>query len=345
MVEERFCSRCGQENTEPKENFAHLVGHFFSDITHFDAQIFTTLKDLIFRPGFLTREYIAGKRARYLHPVRMYVFISAVFFLAIFAGSEEGPLREENSQHSTNLFRQQLADSLRAVVKATRPLGKADSIRTTINGEMASLLDSTEALAPNDESIYLSAGSGGKVIMNLTENKYRNLRDYDSTQRTLPDSAKEKGIMKWVLRNNIRLKEQHDNRSHIRLEVDFQHTIPRIMFVLLPVFALFTRWFYSRKKYFYVQHAIFSVHFHSFVFLLFLLFLLLGKIIPGEWTGLILAGISLLLVFVYLVAALHGMYGQSFWLSLFKAFVISLLYVLSIILAMGLVVVFSFLWA
>ena len=300
IVEERFCSRCGQENTEPKENFAHLIGHFFSDITHFDAKIFTTLKDLLFHPGFLTREYIAGKRARYLHPVRMYVFISAVFFLAIFAGNEEPAPRSE----------------------ANLP-----------------------ALAPNEESLSLSTGSGGKVVIDLTENKYHNLREYDSVQRTLPDSAKEKGLLGWALRNNIRLKEQHGNRSRVHLEEDVQHTIPKIMFVLLPVFALFVGWFYSRKKYFYVQHAIFSVHFHSFVFLLFLLFLLLSKIIPGDWTGLILAGISLLLVFVYLVTALHGMYGQSFWLSLFKAFVISLLYVLSIILAMGLVVVFSFLWA
>src|ERR1700743_593598 len=75
-VEERFCSRCGQENVEPKESWVHLVGHFLADITHFDSKIFITIKDLVWRPGFLTREYAEGRRVRYLNPIRMYIFIS-----------------------------------------------------------------------------------------------------------------------------------------------------------------------------------------------------------------------------------------------------------------------------
>src|ERR1700730_15650741 len=89
-VEERFCSRCGQENIEPKESFGHLVGHFFADITHFDSKFFMTVKDLVWKPGFLTKEYAEGRRMRYLNPIRMYVFISAIFFLVIYWGSEGG---------------------------------------------------------------------------------------------------------------------------------------------------------------------------------------------------------------------------------------------------------------
>ncbi|HSZ87660.1 MAG TPA: DUF3667 domain-containing protein [Puia sp.] len=77
---DKFCSHCGQANTEPKESFFHLVADFFSDITHYDSKVFVTLKDLIFKPGFLTKEYNAGRRVTYLNPVRLYVFISAVFF-------------------------------------------------------------------------------------------------------------------------------------------------------------------------------------------------------------------------------------------------------------------------
>src|SRR5476651_1345786 len=82
-VQERFCTHCGQENTEPKESFGHLLRHFFADVTHYDSQFFTTLKYLIFRPGFLTVQYNAGKRLSYLNPIRMYIFISAVFFLVL----------------------------------------------------------------------------------------------------------------------------------------------------------------------------------------------------------------------------------------------------------------------
>ena len=62
-----------------------MFTHFFYDITHFDGSFFVTLKDLLFKPGFLSREYMLGRRKKYLHPVRMYVFTSAVFFLVFFS--------------------------------------------------------------------------------------------------------------------------------------------------------------------------------------------------------------------------------------------------------------------
>src|SRR5690349_22469253 len=90
----RYCHVCGQENVEPKESFLHLVTHFFNDITHFDGKFFTTLKDLLFKPGFLSKEYMIGRRASYLNPIRMYVFTSAIFFLLFFSFFEsKAPLK------------------------------------------------------------------------------------------------------------------------------------------------------------------------------------------------------------------------------------------------------------
>jgi len=85
IVHGRYCHICGQENRDPKESFWHILTHFFSDITHFDGKFFTTVKDLAFKPGFLSKEYIKGRRASYLDPIRMYVFTSAIFFLVFFA--------------------------------------------------------------------------------------------------------------------------------------------------------------------------------------------------------------------------------------------------------------------
>lgn len=81
----KYCHVCGQENVVPKETFWSMFLHFFYDITHFDSKFFETVKDLVFRPGFLSKEFINGRRAKYLHPVRMYVFTSAVFFLLFFS--------------------------------------------------------------------------------------------------------------------------------------------------------------------------------------------------------------------------------------------------------------------
>jgi Protein of unknown function (DUF3667) len=81
----RYCHKCGQENLEPKETVWHLVQHFFNDITHFDGKFFETVKFLLRRPGFLSVEYMRGRRMAYLNPIRMYVFTSAIFFIILFS--------------------------------------------------------------------------------------------------------------------------------------------------------------------------------------------------------------------------------------------------------------------
>lgn len=84
IVQGRFCGICGQENLETKESLGQIIRHFFEDITHFDGKFFSSLKLLLFKPGLLSAQYRIGKRARYLNPVRMYIFTSFVFFLIIF---------------------------------------------------------------------------------------------------------------------------------------------------------------------------------------------------------------------------------------------------------------------
>jgi hypothetical protein len=328
---------------EPKESVGHLIGHFFADITHFDSKIFTTLKDLIWRPGFLTREYVEGRRAAYLNPIRMYIFISAIFFVALFAENRESDDQSQGDIRAVNVFRQQLADSLRKVAQEDlRERGPGmDSLRRIFNTELAARLDSAPRGQGMPESLSLKWSSSGKVLIDIEERKYKTVREYDSVQRSLPDSSRDKGIMAWILRNNVRQKERNGGRSKLHLEVNVQHDIPKIMFVLLPLFALYVGWFYSRRKYYYVNHAIFSVHFHSFVFLFFLFLLLLNAVIPGDWTGVILAAISPLPIFVYLAAALRGMYGQSVGMSLLKAMAISLLYAITLSIASVTLMVFA----
>jgi len=80
----RYCHVCGQQNTEPKESFWGLITHFVYDITHFDGKFFATTKYLLFRPGYLATEYLRGRRASYLNPIRMYIFTSAFFFILFF---------------------------------------------------------------------------------------------------------------------------------------------------------------------------------------------------------------------------------------------------------------------
>jgi ribosomal protein L40E len=81
----RFCHKCGPENIEPKESFLHLLSHLVSHEFHFDSKFFSTAKHLLLTLGFLTKEYMAGRRVSYLDPIRMYIFLSAFFFLVVFS--------------------------------------------------------------------------------------------------------------------------------------------------------------------------------------------------------------------------------------------------------------------
>ena len=80
----RYCHVCGQENHPTSQSVWGFITHFVSDIFHFDGKFFSTLRQLLFRPGKIPREYVEGKRTRYLDPVKMYLFTSAFFFLIFF---------------------------------------------------------------------------------------------------------------------------------------------------------------------------------------------------------------------------------------------------------------------
>src|SRR5215469_6728606 len=77
----RYCAACGQRLEPPLHTLWHFIAVTTEDLTHTDSRLWRTLGALLCRPGYLTREFLAGRRARYLPPVRLYLVISVVFFL------------------------------------------------------------------------------------------------------------------------------------------------------------------------------------------------------------------------------------------------------------------------
>ena len=121
----RYCHVCGQENLEPKETVWHLIQHFFNDITHFDGKFFSTVKYLLRKPGFLSTEYVAGRRATYLNPIRMYVFTSAFFFIVLYAISKP----EE-------IFKNKQTERVRGLPALQKSLGeRQQEMKVTTDGD------------------------------------------------------------------------------------------------------------------------------------------------------------------------------------------------------------------
>lgn len=77
----RFCANCGQRYEHAVHSVWHFVQEATEDLTHADSRVWRTLFALLFKPGFLTREFLDGRRARYLPPIRLYLVMSVLFFL------------------------------------------------------------------------------------------------------------------------------------------------------------------------------------------------------------------------------------------------------------------------
>jgi len=77
----RYCSQCGQPADVHVPSTRELLHEVLEGLTHSDSRIWSTLKCLLFKPGKLTQEFVAGRRAAYLPPFRLYLIVSVTFFL------------------------------------------------------------------------------------------------------------------------------------------------------------------------------------------------------------------------------------------------------------------------
>src|SRR5579862_3912078 len=91
----RYCSACGQRVEPPLHTLWHFAQVATEDVTHADSRLWRSLAALLFKPGFLTREFLAGRRASYLPPVRLYLVLSVVFFIWLAATAHTGERSEE----------------------------------------------------------------------------------------------------------------------------------------------------------------------------------------------------------------------------------------------------------
>lgn len=317
IVEERYCTHCGQENIEIKESFGHLFRHFFEDLTHYDSKFFITIKDLLLKPGFLTKEYLAGRRASYLHPIRMYVFISFVYFLALFTFFNPGHGIEEQLIEKGALDnRRETAASLQHMLAAASQDADSGKVRQAMISEISTRLG-LDTLPGVDNTT---------LILGIT---HKDLLTYDSLQRSLPAGQKDWGLKPWIYGRWLKTLN-HDGELAIPKVIDTtSHITPKMMFVLLPLFALLLKLFYSRKKFYYADHAIFSLHLHSAAFLIFLFLGLVEKIFPS-W-GETLGALELLFILVYLAIALRRAYGKSILFSIFATITLGFIYLALIV--------------
>jgi hypothetical protein len=82
-----FCGACGQRSVPANPSVSELAGDAWHELSGYDGRVAETFRNLL-RPGRLTIDYLRGRRARYLSPVRLYLIASVVYFLAAASAPE-----------------------------------------------------------------------------------------------------------------------------------------------------------------------------------------------------------------------------------------------------------------
>lgn len=337
----RYCHVCGQENVEPKESFWHLLTHLVYDVTHFDGKFFSTLKYLLFRPGFLATEYLRGRRASYLHPIRMYVFASAIFFVVFFSfivkPEEVGEVVAEQGRNTLKEAKVALQDSIKLATDSAKRSGFIDAYGAIENISAAKKdEDSTVGkikarpgkTTPNkpDTMTVKENGWNFKLYKDALPNT---VAEYDSIQKGLPEAKRDGLLKRMVKKRSIQVKQKYhgdDAAFGKSFTEKFLHTIPQMMFVSLPFVALIMQLLYirRRKQYFYVNHVIFIIYLYIAIFVSMLVYFGLAalwhatKFAPFDWLN---TGVTIY-IFLYGWLAMHNFYKQGYVKSFFKYFLL-----------------------
>lgn len=348
----RFCQVCGQENVEPKESFWTLATHFVYDITHFDGKFFSTLKYLLFRPGFLSQEYLRGRRTAYLHPIRMYVFTSAIFFLIFFSfyqEKEESIVKiRENKKPVATLIKELetkkkvLVESIPQLPDTNKASGVPQLLNKRINQIDKDILTLKKDSTQRDKITSLQEGNNSFDFDGDDYDGAYNVKAYDSIQNSLPPKKRTNFILSKLQRQNLILQEKYEHDSKALNQAilqKFWHMFPQMLFVSLPLFALFLYLLYVRRKeMFYVNHVVFTIHLYCATFILILLSLWSSSLF--NWMHLkedIVIGIFSFLIMFYWYKAFRNFYTQSRKKTVLKYF---LLFFLSIFLIIVLFLTF-----
>jgi hypothetical protein len=265
----------------------------------------------------VARQYCEGKRNSYLHPIRMYLFTSAVFFLIFFSfggnvnvGSAEHPLNNQDRMNLTNDYRERI---------------KKDSTDTSAHKILGLLEDTTHPLLADD--IF---AMDTRNLVTLGDRKYSSLKEYDSVQSALPADQKD-GWLKRTLATRLFKFTEKNKRPNEGLKTfleSFLHKLPYILFISLPFFALILRLLYIRRKnFYYSDHAVFTIYHYVFSFILLLLVMGVSKL--EAWTKVgDLDWIIVLLMLgwvVYLYIEMKKFYRQGWLKTIFKFIILNLL--------------------
>jgi hypothetical protein len=293
------------------------VKDFFVDLINVDSRILRTVYALLFRPGELPCAFREGRTVRYLPAMRLYLFTSLIFFLVLSA-SHIALMQLEVTATPQKVIFDGKGNAFIKNPAYDGPQDAEDGIRPVIK------LSKKDIQTPGPHYSYST-----KVHFFSRIGAYHSTLTKDARNRLLSHGRtsvdKESREQKDWMDKNVFGTMNRLVSDPAALNGPLTTWIPRVLFLLLPGYALLLTVFYWRKRkdYYFVDHLVFSLNIHTFGFVLLLAAAGAAQIMRAEyvaWAVVAIAG-------VYLFTAMKRFYRQGwFWTSL-KFLFVSFLYV------------------
>ena len=335
LIPLRYCSECGQLGADFHRPVWDLVASSVGDMLSLDGRLWRTLPKLMLRPGRMTREYIDGKRTRYVPPFRLFLLTSVIFFIAVFWVLEHQPWLKEfkftpGSMPSGEFVvvgdtRIQLNSS--GNLDALKAQLAAQDLSPERRGEIENAVKEIESGVAAAPLVFKPDGSIDREA--LRESVIDSNPDMTPGELTVAQASAE------------RIANLYENQE--RFGTRMKEWAPRFTLLFLPIFSflLAVSYAWHRKRFFY-DHLITGLHFQTYVYVLATLMLALSALVPAAAP--FAAGGSFLLIYVYLMRMLRVTYDTGHIMSFLRAgFLLTAAIVVLSLLAVGLVVLSFFL--
>jgi hypothetical protein len=344
----KFCMECGQKNHTYVAPLWNVLHDFAATHFGFDTKFFHSIVPLLFRPGFLSREYCLGHEERYVKPFRLYLFTSIVFFFlaAIFwpqLGVNDGSGSDVHSKlaggavvhkQDPGLTRAAIDSAFRQIdAQPIDPARKAfaksvlEEELTALNAPPAASKPKAVAANGTSQKAAPAAAPGTAATAPHAVIGGVDIRTGDVDGDTIHVDTKLAGKSESENRFTQMFTAVRDHQDEFKKR--FVQNLPKLMFVLMPLIALFLKLFYIGSKRYLTEHFVFTLHCHAMVFVVLLLVMLAGSLShhfiwaePLKSAGTV-AGWY---IAVYLFLALRFFYKQGWFMTGLKFFMLFVSY-------------------
>ena len=302
-----FCPDCGQSTKVQLLTIGELISESLATIYNLDSKLWLTLLPLLAKPGKLTNEYVAGKRARYMPPFRTYLVFSLLFF--VFVSLDDLRIEADPGARADELVRELREEGVGGTPQGQQVIRSLVEQGVIPSEALEDLLAAAES--PQTAVPATTGPPVGDTGPTISLDGPEDCAAYPWSDQLGPLGPRAQRACERILTDGW--------APVIREFIDH---IPILVFVSLPLVAGFMKLLYWVPARRYLVHLTFLFHIHAFFFAFLLLILLGGWLaarLPSlEWPITLLMIVGWLYVFVYLFVAMRRVYEQSRWLTAIK---------------------------